>query len=137
MVDILKGEDITMLADDKSVYHAQSHEVSIAPEFEEYETKDTNGKKKEFSGKKITVNVNGLACVKKGEQDVIDAPDLIASALAGKQVTLLLRIALDGTNVKTYSMEAWVTSMDITAEVAKRATYKASYEGYNLEPVTE
>lgn len=131
------GKDLTMLVDDKSVYHAQSHECSIAPEFEEWETKDTDGTQKEFSKCKVTVNVNGIACVKSSSDQVHDTPDLIAQTLTGQSVTVLLKLALDGTTPKTYSMTAWITDMTFTGEVAKKATYKATLEGYNLRDVTE
>ena len=38
-----KGRSLTMLCADKSVYHAQTHTFTIAPEYEEWETKDTKG----------------------------------------------------------------------------------------------
>ena len=130
------GKDLTMMVDDKSVYHAQSHECQIAPEFEEWETKDTDGTMKEFSKCKVTVNVSGIACVKSAADQVHDTPDLIAQTLTGQSVTVLLRLAIDGSTAKTYSMTAWITDMSFTGEVAKKATYKATLEGYNLKETT-
>jgi hypothetical protein len=40
----LKGDDLILLVGTKTQYHATNHTVNLDAEFEEYQTKDTDGK---------------------------------------------------------------------------------------------
>lgn len=129
-----KGRQLTVLMQDKSVYHADSHTLSIQPEFETWETKDTEGEEYELSRVRYTVSVNGLVCVKETNDstDAHDTPDMIAQALAGAPVTITTKIAIDGTAPCVYTGKAVIESFDVEESVAKKATYKASFKGCGL-----
>lgn len=95
-----KGRSLTMLCADKSVYHAQTHTFTIAPEYEEWETKDTKGPEYELSKVAFTASVDGLACVKESDGDPADAhdtPDMIAQAMQGQAVDVVAKLAIEGT----------------------------------------
>lgn len=131
---------MTLLMADKSVYHADSHTLSIQPEFETWETKDTDGEQYELSKVRFTVSVNGLVCVKETSDSSIEAhdtPDMIAQAVKGTSVTIVTKLAIDGTTPCAYTGEAVIESFDVEESVAKKATYKASLKGCGLKKMEE
>ena len=101
-----KGRSLTMLCADKSVYHAQTHTFTITPEYEEWETKDTKGPEYELSKVGFTASVDGLACVREsaGEPaNAHDTPDMIAQAMKGQTVDVVVKLAIEGTTEKSYT----------------------------------
>lgn len=126
-----------MLMQDKSVYHADSHTLSIQPEFETWETKDTDGEENELTKVRFTGNVNGLVCVREAADglDIHDTPDMIAQAISGTAVTITTKIAIEGAAPCVYSGKAVIDSFDVEEAVAKKATYKASFKGCGLTKV--
>ncbi|MEG2612658.1 MAG: hypothetical protein RR971_04115 [Alistipes sp.] len=134
-----RGKQLTMLMNDKSVYHAESHTLSISPEFETWETKDTDGEEQEFSKVRFTGSANGVICVKEAADktvNALDTPELIAQALTGSQVTIITKIAIEGTTAVSYTGKAVIDSFEIEETVAKKGTYKVSFKGCGLKPAT-
>ena len=131
------GRSLTMLCAIKSVYHAQTHTFTISPEFEEWETKDTKGKEFELKNVAFTASVDGLVCVREGAEpaDTLDTPDMIAQAITGTSVDLIVRLAIPGTTEKEYTTKCVVESFEVSETVSEKATYKASFKGYGLEAV--
>ncbi|WP_418991117.1 hypothetical protein [Alistipes sp.] len=43
---VIQGEDIILLVDDKTTFHATTHTLKVDLELKELRTKDTNGKEK-------------------------------------------------------------------------------------------
>lgn len=131
------GRSLTMLCANKSVYHAQTHTFTITPEFEEWETKDTTGKQFELKNVAFSASVDGLACVREGadKTESLDTPDLIAQAITGTAVDLIVRLALPGTVTKEYTTKCVVESFEVSESVSEKVTYKASFKGYGLEEV--
>ena len=132
------GRNLTMLAADKSVYHAQTHTFTITPEFEEWETKDTDGKEYELTNVAFTASVDGLVCIREGEAadgetDALDTPDMIAQALTGQEVDIIARIAIAGTTPRDYTTKCVIESFEVSESVAQKATYRASFKGYGLK----
>lgn len=135
-----RGRQLTLLMADKSVYHADSHTLSIQPEFETWETKDTDGEQYELSKVRFTVSVNGLVCVKETSDSSVEAhdtPDMIAQAVKGTPVTIVSKLEIDGTTPCIYTGEAVIESFDVEETVAKKATYKASLKGCGLKKKEE
>lgn len=133
-----KGRNLTMMCANKSVYHAQTHTFTISPEFEEWETKDTSGPEFELSKVAFTASVDGLVCVRESGVDPADAndtPDMIAQAMRGQSVDLVVKLAIEGTTEKSYTCKCVIDNFEVSETVPQKATYKASFKGYGLAPV--
>lgn len=130
----IKGNDLFIKLDEKTVFHAQTHDFTSTSEFEEWETKDTDGKQNELSGVTGSASANGIACISEESDtgnNTMDTPSLLDAQLAGKSLELTL--SLGG---KVYTATAWIESVQITGEVSKKATYSASFKTNALKPVT-
>lgn len=126
----IKGDELVLLVGGKTQYHATSHTVNLDAEFEEYQTKDTNGKMNVLSGHSGTAQVDGLVCL-LSSTDAMDTEAIITAFNSGVEVDLVVKISN-----KTYSTKAWITSVSLTGQVAQNATYSASFKFSKLEPVT-
>lgn len=127
----LKGDDLILLVGTKTQYHATNHTVNLDAEFEEYQTKDTDGKMNVLSGHSGTAQVDGLVCLlEDGDAaTTMDTADIIDAFNAGTEVALVLKI-----KDTTYSTKAWITNVSLTGQVAQNATYSASFKFSKLEP---
>lgn len=120
----IKGNDLVVKLDNKSIYHAQTHEFTSTSNFEEWETKDTDGVQNELSTISGTASANGIACVSEtGDLDTFDTAGLLDAQLAGQSVTLSLQLGSS-----TYTGTAWIESVSATGEVSKKATYSATFK---------
>lgn len=125
----LKGDDLILLVGTKTQYHATNHTVNLDAEFEEYQTKDTDGKMNVLSGHSGTAQVDGLVCLLAGgNATAMDTADIIEAFNAGTEVELVLKI-----KDTTYSTKAWITNVSLTGQVAQNATYSASFKFSKLE----
>ena len=125
----IKGKDLIIKIDNKTIYHAISHEIQISSEFEEWETKDSNGKQNEFSGISGTASANGIMCISEtSDTETFDSAALLDAQLAGQKVTLTAMIGDE-----PYTGDAWIDSLSFAGEVSKKATWNASFKFYNLE----
>lgn len=128
----LKGDDLILLVGTKTQYHATNHTVNLDAEFEEYQTKDTDGKMNVLSGHSGTAQVDGLVCLlADGNATAMDTADIIEAFNAGTEVELVLKI-----KDTTYSTKAWITNVSLTGQVAQNATYSASFKFSKLEPAS-
>lgn len=126
----LKGDELVLLVGGKTQYHATNHTVNLDAEFEEYQTKDTDGKMNVLSGHSGTAQVDGLVCLlSKADATTMDTKDIIEAFNAGDEVDLVVKIS--GT---TYTTKAWITNVSLTGQVAQNATYTASFKFSKLEP---
>ena len=126
----IKGDELVLLVGGKTQYHATNHTVNLDAEFEEYQTKDTDGKMNVLSGHSGTAQVDGLVCL-LSSANAMDTEAIITAFNSGAEVDLVVKIA-----TKTYSTKAWITSVSLTGQVAQNATYSASFKFSKLEPVT-
>lgn len=125
----LKGDDLILLVGTKTQYHATNHTVNLDAEFEEYQTKDTDGKMNVLSGHSGTAQVDGLVCLlTDGDATTMDTADIIEAFNAGTEVELVLKI-----KDTTYSTKAWITNVSLTGQVAQNATYSASFKFSKLD----
>lgn len=120
----VKGKDLVIRLGGKTIFHAQSHEFTSNTEYEEWETKDTDGKQYELSGVTGTASANGIMCISEetDSEDTMDTPTLLDAQLAGEPLELTLNLA-----EKVYKTTAWIDSVSVTGEVAKKSTYSASF----------
>lgn len=133
-----KGRGITVLCADKRIYHAKTHTFSFAPEYEEWETKDTPGVEYELKKIPFTISVDGLFCVKDNAEDnpeVVDSPGVID--LIGQTVDLMLKISIDGSPVASYKAKGVVSNFEGSETVPSKGTYKASFKGEGLTKVVD
>lgn len=130
MTEPIKGDDVLLTVDGKTTYHATNHTVNLDAEFEEYQTKDTNGKKNILSGHSGTAQADGLVCLHDVADDTsMDTKAIIAAFNSGAEVGLVVKIKGD-----TYTTKAVMTNVSITGQVAQNATYSASFKFGKLEP---
>lgn len=128
----IKGDDLVLTVGGKTTYHATSHQVNLDAEFEEYQTKDTNGKMNALVGHSGTAQADGLVAVLgSSSTSSMDTPAIVDAFLAGDEVELILKIE----NV-SYKTTAWLTNVTLTGQVAQNATYSVSFKFSALSKVT-
>lgn len=128
----IKGDDLVLTVDSKTQYHATNHTVNLDAEFEEYQTKDTNGKMNVLSGHSGTAQVDGLVCLLDGsDATAMDTKDIIEAFNSGAEVSLTVKI-----QSVIYTTKAWITNVSLTGQVAQNATYSASFKFSKLVPAT-
>ena len=123
----IKGNALFFTLDNKRVYHATNHQLSLTGEYEEYETKDTPGKVQVLSGRTGTASCESMFCVIGSTGNDMDTAALIDAWIAGSELSLSLAIG-SGTGAKTYTAAAWITDVQITSPVANRATCSVSFK---------
>lgn len=119
----IKGNDLFFTLDSKRVYHATNHQLSLTGEYEEYETKDTPGKVQVLSGRTGTAQCDAMVCVVGATSNDMDTAALIDAWKAGTELELSLVIG-----EKTYTAAAWIDSINVTGQVAQRATCSVSFK---------
>lgn len=124
-MSIIKGNDLVVQIDDKNTYHATSHQCNIDANFEEYETKDTDGKQNVLIGHSGTATADGLVNVgdttEQTPEGAMDTPAIIDAMLTGTKVTITLMISN-----KAYTADGWITNVSLSGNVAANATYNVS-----------
>lgn len=123
----IKGNDLYFTLGSKRVYHATSHQLSLTGEYEEYETKDTPGKVQVLSGRTGTASCESMVCVIGSTGNDMDTAALIDAWISGNELLLSLSIGT-GTGAKTYTASAWITDVQLSAQVAQRATCSVSFK---------
>ena len=123
----IKGNDLYFTLAGKRVYHATSHQLSLTGEYEEYETKDTPGKVQVLSGRTGTASCESMVCVIGPTGNDMDTAALIDAWISGNELLLSLVIGT-GTGAKTYTASAWITDVQLSAQVAQRATCSVSFK---------
>lgn len=126
----VKGDDIIIELNDKTIYHATSHSINLDAEFEEYQTKDTNGKVNILTGHSGTAQTDGLVCLKGASQGATEmyTPDIIDTFNLGQSVSMTVTI-----DTETYTTTAWITSVSLNGPVAQNGTYSVSLKFTKLE----
>ena len=131
----IKGDDLILKVNRATQYHATQHQVNLDAEFEEYQTKDSNGKQYVLSGHSGTAQADGLVCVMSktdaSAANTMDTPSIIEAFNSGKQVELTLSIANE-----LYTTNAWITSVALTGAVGQNATYSVSFKFSKLVNAT-
>lgn len=128
----IKGDDVVLTVNEKTQYHATNHTVNLDAEFEEYQTKDTDGKMNVLSGHSGTAQVDGLVCLLDAANGTdMDTKDIITAFNSGAEVSLTVKI-----QSVIYTTKAWITNVSITGQVAQMATYSASFKFSKLEPAS-
>ena len=126
----VKGDDIIIELNNKTIYHATSHDINLEAEFEEYQTKDTNGKVDILTGHSGTAQTNGLVCLKDNSQGATEmyTPDIIDAFNLGQSVSMTVII-----DTVTYTTTAVIKSVSLNGPVAQNGTYSVSLKFNKLQ----
>jgi hypothetical protein len=127
----IKGNDIFFTLGGKRVYHATNHQLNLDNDYEEYETKDTDGKVQVLSGNTGTAQCDSMCCVIGSTTDDMDTAAIIDAWKSGAELALSLKIG-----TITYNAPAWIQSIQVTAPVGQRATCSASFKLGTLTKAT-
>lgn len=131
IVQPLKGENLVVLVGNSAPYHSTSCDINLSANFEDWETKDSNGKQKVLSGKSGTIQVDGLVAIfgaTGAPANKMDTKALIAAFNSGAKVSLAVTI-----DTISYTASAWITAISMTGQVAQNSTYSATFEFESLE----
>lgn len=132
-MSIIKGNDLVVKVDEKNIFHATSHQCNIDANFEEFETKDTDGKQNVLIGCSGTATTDGLVNIGDTDEqpptDAMDTPAVVDAVLAGKKVAVALNIGN-----KIYIADGWITNISLSGPVATNGTYSMSVKFNALKP---
>lgn len=128
-INPIKGDDLVVKIDSKTQYHATQHQVNLDANFEEYQTKDTDGKVNVLMDHSGTAQADGLVCILTENASSMDTPAIIDAFNTGAPVELTLLI-----KDKLYTTTAWITNVSLTGAVAQNATYSVSFKFAKLTP---
>ena len=127
------GKQLLFKFGGKSIFHAQTHEFTSTANFEEWETKDTDGVQNELTSITGTASANGIVNIREAADataDAFDSPELFDEHLKGTKGTLLLQLGN-----ATYQGDAWITDFNGSGENSKLATFSASFKFNKLKKV--
>lgn len=127
----IKGDDLVVKIDAKTQYHATQHQVNLDANFEEYQTKDTDGKVNVLMDHSGTAQADGLVCILTDNTSSMDTPAIIDAFNTGDPVELTLLI-----KDELYTTTAWITNVSLTGAVAQNATYSVSFKFAKLTPTS-
>lgn len=131
---VIQGEDIILLIDDKPTLHATSHSLKVDLELKDLRTKDTNGKEKCAGDISWSVDGDGLVVIDPALAQSHSAEDVLELVLSKKKVKAVLRAPIRGLS-KTYKGEAFITSFSLSTPAGDNAAYSYSLTGSgNLAP---
>lgn len=129
MSKIVKGDDFVIKIDEETFLHATSHQLSLTAEFETYQTKDTNGKKKVLTGFSGTASADGLVCVDSTGGFGYDTVAVLDMFYGGQEVSVACEF--EGNTYSTST--AYITNIQATGQVAQNSTYSVTVEFDKLE----
>ena len=126
---VVQGEDIILLADDKTTLHATTHTLKVDLEMKELRTKDTDGKEK-WQGD-VSWSVDGDDSIGNSHT----AEEVLDLVLQKKLVDVVVKSPLTGL-AKMYTGKAYITTFSLSTPAGDNASYSYSLTGSgNLTPV--
>ncbi len=131
---VVQGEDIILLVDDKTTLHATTHTLKVDLEMKELRTKDTDGKEKWPGDVSWSVDGDGLVVVDDSIENSHTAEEVLDLVLRKKLVEVVVKSPLTGL-AKT-SGKAYITIFSLSTPAGDNASYSYSLTGSgNLTPV--
>ena len=126
---VVQGEDIILLVDDKTTLHATTHTLKVDLEMKELRTKDTDGKEK-WPG-----DGDGLVVIDDSIENSHTAEEVLDLVLQKKLVEVVVKSPLTGL-AKMYTGKAYITTFSLSTPAGDNASYSYSLTGSgNLTPV--
>ena len=131
---VVQGEDIILLVDDKTTLHATTHTLKVDLEIKELRTKDTNGKEKSPGDVTWSVDGDGLVVIDDSIENSHTSEDVLALVLSKKLVEVVVKSPLAGL-AKMYTGKAYITTFSLSTPAGDNASYSYSLTGSgNLTP---
>lgn len=131
---VIQGEDIILLVDEKTTLHATTHTLKVDLELKELRTKDTNGKEKAPGDISWSVDGDGLMVVDERIENAHSSEDVLALVLSKKLVDVVIKSPLAGLT-KMYTGKAYITTFSLSTPAGDNASYSYSLTGSgNLVP---
>lgn len=132
---VVQGEDIILLVDDKTTLHATTHTLKVDLEMKELRTKDTDGKEKWPGDVSWSVDGDGLVVVDDSIENSHTAEEVLDLVLQKKLVEVVVKSPLTGL-AKMYTGKAYITTFSLSTPAGDNASYSYSLTGSgNLTPV--
>ena len=129
---VVQGEDIILLVDDKTTLHATTHTLKVDLEMKELRTKDTDGKEKWPGDVSWSVDGDGLVVVDDSIENSHTAEEVLV--LRKKLVEVVVKSPLTGL-AKMYTGKAYITTFSLSTPAGDNASYSYSLTGSgNLTP---
>ena len=127
---VVQGEDIILLVDDKTTLHATTHTLKVDLEMKELRTKDTDGK----GDVSWSVDGDGLVVVDDSIENSHTAEEVLDLVLRKKLVEVVVKSPLTGL-AKMYTGKAYITTFSLSTPAGDNASYSYSLTGSgNLTP---
>ena len=123
----IKGKNMRLSFEGKTLFHATSCGLSISTTLEAIATKDTDGEMNVPGNYSWTLTTSALYANKPMGSTQTDFNDLIVMQLAGTEIDV--EFTTGETGDKVYSGKAYIESADITAEVGSMANGSFSFKG--------
>ena len=132
---VVQGEDIILLVDDKTTLHATTHTLKVELEMKELRTKDTDGKEKWPGDVSWSVDGDGLVVIDDSIENSHTAEEVLDLVLQKKLVEVVVKSPLTGL-AKMYTGKAYITTFSLSTPAGDNASYSYSLTGSgNLTPV--
>ena len=133
-MSILKGKDLVVVVDERPVFHVTQHQINLNADFEDWETKSSDGKQKTLTGHSGTVQVDGLIAMEQSETES-DIPSLLMKLKTGAPVSLMSDITDDAGSalVSIVVEKAWLTGITMTGQIGQNSTYSAQFSFNDFE----
>ena len=131
---VVQGEDIILLVDDKTTLHATTHTLKVDLEMKELRTKDTDGKEKRPGDVSWSVDGDGLVVIDDSIENSHTAEEVLDLVLRKKLVEVVVKSPLTGL-AKMYTGKAYITTFSLSTPAGDNASYSYSLTGSgNLTP---
>lgn len=131
---VVQGEDIILLVDDKTTLHATTHTLKVDLEMKELRTKDTDGKEKWPGDVSWSVDGDGLVVVDDSIENSHTAEEVLDLVLRKKLVEVVVKSPLTGL-AKMYTGKAYIMTFSLSTPAGDNASYSYSLTGSgNLTP---
>lgn len=131
---VVQGEDIILLVDDKTTLHATTHTLKVDLEMKELRTKDTDGKEKWPGDVSWSVDGDGLVVIDDSIDNCHTAEEVLDLVLRKKLVEVVVKSPLSGL-AKMYTGKAYITTFSLSTPAGDNASYSYSLTGSgNLTP---
>ena len=132
---VVQGEDIILLVDDKTTLHATTYTLKVDLEMKELRTKDTDGKEKWPGAVSWSVDGDGLVVIDDSIENSHAAEEVLDLVLQKKLVDVVVKSPLTGL-AKMYTGKAYITTFSLSTPAGDNASYSYSLTGSgNLTPV--
>jgi len=134
-VGLFNGTSLVVLVNGQVLGHSTSCSLSLAIDAPDASTKQSGGWADEIGGQKSwSVTTDGLSTVAPGVlATYVSTDELMILAAARTAVTVMFTTVSSGSTVNAgdvyWSGQAFIESVDITADMENAATYSVSFKG--------